>query len=415
LHLCLTRFKGELTVNRLGRWIGRAVLGLLALLLLAALVSFVINLQLPVEVESAAELDSLTQARVDEIFHLRQTLGNDVWPGWGDAEIPLILYNEEYAFLVDYPGDPPAGWTAVGADRPIGAAWERLPAERLARGHYFRSPLPANGSTPQAFTVRIGDQWVASLGQYEWMKFSLIEQIRGDMPPLLREIVPYSLFVNLLLNGTDGHIAAVLHESFHAYQSLQSRDRLVAAEAAARTGERAYPWHEAGVEAAWQAELDLLAEAVRAESDEEAQQLARQFLAHRQERRAGLPSSLVEYERHREWVEGLARYAELGIWRAAHSNESYTPFAALADDPDFNGYRNYPTRWNREIDQIRRMADDEGDGRFYYSGMVQAVLLDRFDPGWKVQILDDGVWLDDLLSVAVSQSNKNADLQDFRD
>lgn len=402
-------------MNRLGRWIGQAVLGLLALILLTGLISFAINLQLPAEVESAAELDSLTQARVDEIFHLRQTLGDDVWPGWGDAEIPLILYNEEYAFLIGYPGDPPAGWLPVGADQPVGAAWERLSAERLALGHYFRSPLPANGSTPQAFTVRIGDQWVASLGQYEWMKFSLIDQIRGEMPPLLREILPYSLFVNLLLNGMDGHIAAVLHESFHAYQALQSQDRLVAAEAAARTGERNYPWHEAGVEAAWQAELDLLAEAVRAESDEEAQQLARKFLAHRQERRAGLPSSLVEYEHHREWVEGLARYAELGIWRAAYSTTAYAPVTALADDPDFDGYRNYPTRWDREVDQIRRMADDEGDGRFYYSGMAQAVLLDRFAPGWKAQIFDEDVWLDDLLGVAVSQQNKNANLQDLGD
>ena len=47
------------------------------------------------------------------------------------------------------------------------------------------------------------------------------------------------------------------------------------------------------------------------------------------------------------------------------------------------------------------MAGDEGDGRFYYSGMAQAVLLDRFAPGWKAQILDQGVWLDELLDAAV--------------
>lgn len=389
-------------MKRLGRWIGRILLGLLALIVLATLVSFAINLRLPTELEAAAELDAVTQARVDEIFHLRQTLGDDVWPGWGDAEIPLILYNEEYAFLVGYPGDPPAGWLPVDADQPIGAAWERLPSERFSQGHYFRARLPANGITPQAFTVRIGDQWVASLGQYEWMEFSLIEQIRGELPPILREIVPYSLFVNLLLNGTDGHIAAVLHEGFHAYQAHQSQNRLVVAEAAARTGERAYPWHDVELQADWQTELDLLVEALRADSDGEAQQLARQFLAQRERRRAKLTSTLVEYERHREWVEGLAKYAELGIWQAAHGAEGYTPVDALADDPDFNGYRSYPTRWDREVDQIRRMADDEGDGRFYYSGMAQAVLLDRFAPGWKAQILDEDVWLDALLNEAVS-------------
>ncbi len=65
--------------------------------------------------------------------------------------------------------------------------------------------------------------------------------------------------------------------------------------------------------------------------------------------------------------------------------------------------RNYTTHWNREVDQIRRMAGDEGDGRFYYSGMAQAVLLDRFAPGWQAQVFADGVWLDDLLADAVMQ------------
>jgi hypothetical protein len=391
-------------MKKLSKWIGRLILGVLAFILLAALLSFVLNQRLPTAIDTTAQFDDLTQARVDEIFHLRQTLGNAVWPGWSDAEIPLILYNQEYAFLFGYPGDPPPGWVPVNAGQPVGAPWERVPDQRLAaQGYYFRSPLPADGTTPQSFTVRIGEHWVASLGQLEWMKISLIQQIRSDLPPLVREIVPYSLFIDLLLNGADGHIAAVLHESFHAYAAIQAQDRLGAAEAAVRAGEAAYPWHDAQVEAAWQAELDLLVAALRAETDADARQRARQFLAQRQQRRAGLASTLVEYERHREWVEGLARYAELRIWQAAYTTPGYTPVAALAKDPDFDGYRNYNTRWNREVDQIRRMAGDEGDGRFYYSGMAQAILLDRFAPGWKTQILSDGVWLDDLLDAAVVQ------------
>ncbi len=325
-------------MKRLGKWMGRLLLGLLALAVLAALVSFVINWRTPKELNAAADLDHLTQARVDEIFHLRQSLGDTVWPGWGGAQIPVILYNAEYAFLFGYAGEPPAGWIGVGAQQPIGAAWERMADEGLAEGQAFRSRLPADGTTPQSFTVRIGDQWVGSLGQLEWMKVSLTQQIRGDMPPVLREIVPYPLFIGLLLNGTDGHIAAVLHESFHAYEAMQAPDRLIAAEAAVRSSEAAYPWHDAEIEAAWQTELDLLADALRAESDEEARQLAQQFLAQRQDRRRELSSTLVEYENHREWLEGLAKYVELGIWQAAHVTPDYRPVAALTDDPDFDGY-----------------------------------------------------------------------------
>jgi hypothetical protein len=47
------------------------------------------------------------------------------------------------------------------------------------------------------------------------------------------------------------------------------------------------------------------------------------------------------------------------------------------------------------------MAADWGDGRFYYSGMAQAVLLDRLMPGWKDQVLVDGVSLEGLLMTAV--------------
>ncbi|NKQ36994.1 MAG: hypothetical protein HF973_15450 [Chloroflexi bacterium] len=50
-----------------------------------------------------------------------------------------------------------------------------------------------------------------------------------------------------------------------------------------------------------------------------------------------------------------------------------------------------------------RMADDVGDGRFYYSGMAQAALLDRLLPDWKEQALTDGVFLEDLLETAVTQ------------
>jgi hypothetical protein len=49
------------------------------------------------------------QARLIEMVHLRQTLGDVVWPGWGQAETPLIVYNGASAFLSGYP-DPPPGW-----------------------------------------------------------------------------------------------------------------------------------------------------------------------------------------------------------------------------------------------------------------------------------------------------------------
>ena len=48
------------------------------------------------------------------------------------------------------------------------------------------------------------------------------------------------------------------------------------------------------------------------------------------------------------------------------------------------------------------MYDDEGYGRFYYSGMAQAYLLDRLSPGWKDRLLNDPTLnLETLLSQVV--------------
>lgn len=51
----------------------------------------------------------------------------------------------------------------------------------------------------------------------------------------------------------------------------------------------------------------------------------------------------------------------------------------MSADLDFDQYQKFDQCWQQETDQIARMASNEGDGRFYYSGMAQAVLL----PGWK--------------------------------
>ena len=109
----------------------------------------------------------------------------------------------------------------------------------------------------------------------------------------------------------------------------------------------------------------------------------------------------MNYEREIEWLEGLAKYIELGIWREASLAPGYTPLPALADDPDFKKYATFQQRWSQELDQMKRQAGLEGEVRFYYTGMAQAVLLDRLTPDWKARILTETVAVEDLLREAV--------------
>ncbi len=205
------------------------------------------------------------------------------------------------------------------------------------------------------------------------------------------------------MRNSDSYVALVLHESFHAFEGLSAPQRLLAGEMANIRHQDAYPYQEEAFVAGWQAELDLLTAALQAEDDAESAVLVQQFLAKRAARReaARLSETLVGYEQQREWVEGLAFYTELAILRLANADADYQPVEALAADPEFDHYENFTRRWQQEVDQISRMAAEDGDGRFYYSGMAQAVLLDRLLPEWKKQIFDEGVFLEDLLATAV--------------
>jgi hypothetical protein len=236
----------------------------------------------------------------------------------------------------------------------------------------------------------------------EWLRIGLVRQFHKDLPPVIRSIVPYRLALRLFLGESDGYISLVLHESFHAYQATVAPARLAAAERATAL-ERDYERHDGAMRGAWREELGLLSKGAAPGSREEAVALAERFLAHRSGRRAaaGLGGNLVDYERQREWLEGLAKYVELESWRAASTTPGYRPLPAMANDADFRDYSGFPARRSRELTQMTWLTSV--DVRFYYAGMAQAILLDRLMPGWKDRAFSDDVWLEELLAEAAGK------------
>lgn len=358
------------------------------------------NRSLPTRSEVTDRLSDLEKARLAEAMHLRQALGDQVWPGWGKAKIPFIVYNEKYAFLIGYP-DPPDGWLKVPQKEARGGPWEPVPGDTFFGEVYYLQVLNDPEAIPESFTVLIGDLWAATLGTKEYSLVSFVSGFSNQLPPVIRPIFPYRWMWWQLIGETENYLGALEHEAFHAYQGAAVPQRLAESEETMVVDDQ-YPWEDEALEDAWQEELDFLVAAVRAESDEQAAEAVRNFLIKREMRRAsGLTAAMVDFERQREWLEGLAKYVEVEIGLAAQEAGDYIPTEAVLSDPDFNNYQTRRRYRQGQINEVSRLSGRGGDTRFYYSGMAQAMLLDRLMPGWKEMVFEPGVMPEDLLRLAV--------------
>ena len=360
------------------------------LLLLVALLLggiAVYNMTLPERSPVLTKLSQEELARVAEITHLRQTLGDEVWPGWASMDIPILLYNEQYAFLSGME-QPDTGWVSVPYGAAEGGVWERVPQE-----DYYRQLLPEDGATPQAFIVRIGDTFAASMTTKEWTSIHMVDLIQGELPGLFKPVFPYFLFTNRF--NSDWFISAVLHESFHVLQARRAYERLEESEQATAL-ESEYPWGDDRFRELWVKERQKLAEALEAQDSSDLKSATIEWVALRDKRREQLPENLIHYEQRREWLEGLAKYAELAVWSLAYHSQEYDPVPEMNEVADFDGYQGAPSHRREEISQLQRDLQF-GESMFYYTGWAQAELLDRLRPGWKKNIMESGAYLDDLL------------------
>lgn len=361
------------------RWLGIAALALTGLCVILAGVSALSNRSLPVA-ERGPTLSALDRARLEEALQLKATLGDRVWPGWGSLEMAYIAWNQDYEFLLNFPGQPPDGW-------------EPVPGETVSGQPYFRR----RADDPQNFAVPVGDAWAASLASKSEMDAFLIENFQETFPPPIRQVFPY----RLLIQPSETHIGGLLHESFHVFQIQNAPLQLDEAEAAHRLGDE-YDSAAEAFRSEWKQESALLADALGAESDQETREFVREFLQTRGQRRTDykLPTQLLDYERWLEWEEGVAKYVEVAILREAFQTPLYQPVQGLQSDPDFKRYQTFEQRWSQELTQLR-LQSTSGESQFYQTGMAQAFLLDRLLPAWKLRIMEPGVFLEDLLREAV--------------
>jgi hypothetical protein len=293
------------------------------------------------------------KAEVIEALRLKTQEGDRVWPGFAEAQIPIILFNAQFEFLIGefHPGRP---WEAVAGDDFQGHPLFR----RVAKDS-------------QNFAVKVGSRWAGSAGTLAHMNSKN----------------PFKL-------SPDFHIVVILHEMLHAFQSDHAPKRLARALDVYRVESR-YPFQDKEFAAAWAEEGATLAGALKA-ADADSVRLAQKFLEIRDARRsrAGFDSTLLGYERELEWLEGLAEYAEIQFYELAASRPAQASSVRFA--PGLHPF----LRWDF-VRLEKQLAAQGGELRFYLTGMAQARLLDRLSPGWKTKVPLGDVYLEDLLRAAV--------------
>lgn len=374
---------------------------IVGLIILLASASAISNLILPTPITDTNVLSELDKARLAEAINLRKVLGEAVWPGFGQANIPMILYNEEYTFLVGIQ-NPEPGWSKVPENEQRGGPWEIVPGDTFNGEPYYRQRLAGPNSTPEAFTVLVGDQWVASMTTRDGLEMGMVELFLEDIPTWLHPILPYKLVIRIFLGDSDRYISLIQHEAFHAFEGQAALAMLEAGENANHMYREKYPWDASQLQKDWSSEIDFLVKAVRSSAQADTLKLTRQFLAQRDQRRAAnaLTAGMISYERLWEWEEGLAKYAQVQMLREASASSSYQPVAEIGLDDRFNAYTGAEKFFNLELTNAKTASEQT---RFYYTGMLQAMLLDRLMPEWKEQFFEEQMNLEDLLRRATAQ------------
>lgn len=364
------------------RWISIIILSLLGLCLLTAGISFISNQFLPKASSTPDKLSQEDLFRAEETLNLMDRLGDQTWPGL-DGSIPLLLFNDSHAFLIN--------------------SHENLEDWRLLEGAHVNN-LPVyvqeKERNYQAFTEPLANgQYAGSMTTKNATNVGFINLFKQDLPPVISQVFPY----RLMLLSTDHYITALVHESFHVYQAENYPERFDDAEEAYRSTE-AYENLYPEMGEAWETEVQFLIDAVVEKDPSKQIELVRSFLNTREQRRndVNLSEAFKLYEKRFEWLEGSAKYVELEIWENASDSASYQPISSVLDDKDFESYQGYEKRWKNELNNAKTAAKNGSETLFYYSGMLQARLLDILMPDWQTNIGDPDIWYEDLLADAVS-------------
>lgn len=297
--------------------------------------------------------------RIAEAFRLGKALGSDLGPGSTEIPFAILLVTPDREFLVAHPRPSP-DFSTVGYDSLLGAMIHSRPRQ-------FDVGLMA------AFPA-VGGISTIVVGQPEQTKKS-------------------STF----------WVLTVLHERFHQIQTSQSGYYDGVAKLDLANGDQSgqwmlqypFPYDSAKVVERFHQYRDALRRGLEAQNPDDSERVIRNVLAARTALRDVLSAPDWRYLEFQLWQEGISRYTELRIARAAADQ---TPLPAFSKLPDVISYAAAADSLRKNVERELSTLHLPGWKRvaFYPTGAAEGLLLDRVNPSWRARYFAERFALEPL-------------------
>jgi hypothetical protein len=277
-----------------------------------------------------------------EVRHLGRVYGDSVWPGYHPDSIPILFVLPRRGFLL--------------------TAWS--------------SPLPT------------GFEAVPGVPEVAWSDSS--HESAASTSELLSGTSVAQVSVSSM--DPDYLVPTAFHEAFHAFERASRRSDSWFGETENAYFVASYPIFDVSNEAAFALEGRILATATTAPSTQQRRQLAREFVAVREDRLSRLDPEYAEFDRASELNEGLAEYA---LVRALGLIDAHGPAEWRA------GARQRLAERGPALAALTRDGQSSFRIRYYRTGPAIATLLDALAPmAWKHDIMSRRETLDGALAAA---------------
>ncbi|WP_298760444.1 hypothetical protein [uncultured Psychroserpens sp.] len=291
-----------------------------------------------------SSLTSKDAALIKEAFNIQKELGSKVWSNWKSEDYPFLYKTESKDYLINHP-NPPIGFVKYFNQRLNKHIWER----QIKDTTNYKAAFPVNNVLTVVMTSPKEKEnvnvWVLK-AVHEM--FHLFQSNNSPNNPFQSKYASYNE-LNFPFNYENEKVRAICSsEGMHLSIFLKKQD--------------------------WRKIDSMNIKKLVKNTDV----LMKNIF---------LDSLQLQYKKHMEWKEGVARYTEFKIAVLSSQEPSiYKPtagflkFYSYSENEDiYNAYNE-----NKVFNLIRFvMSGVEGKTVFYYLGMAKCYLLDRLNPDWK--------------------------------